>query len=272
MYSAYLDMLEPVYQNFYDASGHCKTPDITKNDVYYYLTAEPPQQGNQYFDQVPESKERSFLNIAEEYSINWKKQDYYHVCPGTQSPQGPYLVARVVANISSQTEAIDAALELWNHCQSRDSLAQSVYQYKILLGSEDKCSPVKLDKIVIYNRVPIPPTGGLSVTRHLKDQMLFLSKSCSPRASVPRFVWQPSVYSPVGLGEGIAYNMQNMTFSEPRADCLFNVIVKTRAIQTSLKTFCDLLSEEFEKKGLSKNIPFINKCKTDKDEKRWLIS
>ncbi len=272
MYSAYLDMLEPIYQHYYDDKGCCKTPNATKDKIYHYLTAEPPQQGNLYFDQVPEPQERSFLDIAEEPSITRNVQGYYHVYPGTQSPQGPYLVARVVANISSQTAAIDAALKLWGYCQSRETFAQSVYQYKILLGSEANLNPVKLDKIVIYNRVPNPPRGGLSVISHLKDQMRFLSGFCSPGASVPHFVWQPSSHSPVGLGEGIAYNMQDMTFSEPRADCLFNIIAKTREGQTPLINFLDLLSKEFEKTGLSKNIPFINKCKTKEDEKKWLIS
>lgn len=277
MYSAYFDMIETVYRNYYDENGNLKIQDITRDKIYYYLTSEPFQQGNQYFDSIPPSLMQSFLKISEEKLINWNSQSYYHVYPGNEPPKGPAVTVRVVANISSQTEAIKAACQLWEYCQNQKErrephpVACTINQYKILLGNNCNRQPVKMDKIVIYNKIPIPSNKRLSINLLLKEQMRFLSAFCPPQAPLPQFVWKPHSYSSVGYGEGIPYHYQDMTFSEPRADCLFTIIKNNRNRALSLDTFQKLLSQEFTKIGISGNIPFINKCKTQADETKWLI-
>lgn len=275
MYPAYLDMIETVYQNYFDVNGRCKTPNVKRDDIYNYLTSEPPQQGNRYFDPVDESLAQSFQNISKKHLIAWNIQQYYLIDPGKPRPEGCFLTARVVANIDSQTTAIKIACQLHDYCKNKQfpDITQTIYQYKILLGSPSNKKPVKLDKIVIYNDIPLSSKGEcLPISRILAQQMKYLSRHCSKHASLPQFVWQPSNYSSVGFGQGIAYGNQIMAFSEPRADCIYRVIAQRQSKNTSLNEFQNLLSKEFIRHGLSGNIPFINDCKSKASETKWLIS
>ncbi|EOS23218.1 hypothetical protein C806_02723 [Lachnospiraceae bacterium 3-1] len=272
MYSAYFDMITSVYQNYYDENGRCKAPNIKREEVYDFLTCEPPQEGNRYFDSVSKPLAQSFQKISQSSFINWNGRQYYFIDPGNGSPQSRFLVARVVANLISQTTAIKIACQLYDYCQNQQypQITQTIYQYKILLGNNSNRA-VKMDKIVIYNKIPLSPKGECPpISKILGQQMKYLSHFCSKHAGLPQFVWQPSRYSPVGFGEGIAYHRQDMTFSEPRADGVYDVITKTKSKNISPQEFQDLLSKEFKKRGLSDNIPFINHC-TKEAETKWLI-
>lgn len=263
MYSAYYDMLEPIYQNYYDSGSHRRrSNDITKEELYNYLTAEPYESGKQYFDSVPALIEQNFLRISEEHQID-KVSKYYLVYTGASRPQTKHLAARVVANITSQSKAVEAAMEIWNDSQNNKTFTESLYTYKIYLGRPDNSRPVKLDKIVLYNLIPCTEPSIFSA---LQAQMSFLYSFCTPGASLPHFVWQPTGHIPVGYGEGISHNFQEMTFSELRAECLLKVITTNETL--SFDDFQNALSKEFDKNGLSGNIPFINKC-GKADEGKW---
>ena len=160
MYSAYVDMITTVYQNYYDKNGRCKAPNIKRQDVYNFLTCESPQEGNRYFDPVSKSLAQRIQKISQSGFINWNRQQYYFIDPGNGSPQSRFLVARVVANLISQTTAIKIACQLYDYCQNKQypQITQTIAQYKILLGNNSN-GAVKMDKIVIYNKIPLSPKG-----------------------------------------------------------------------------------------------------------------
>lgn len=267
MYSAFFDMVKSVYLSYYNGNDTRILCPKDINEVYQGLTCVPPVQGNSYFNTVSRIIEQSFLKISDEKSIGWNSPKYYHVYAGNEPPSGAFVAARVVANISRQANAMEAACLLMDSCRSKTNLplTRTINQFKILLGSSNNSNPVKMDKFVIYNFLPLQ--GLTSVTLALKEQMEFLAYYCTDYDPLPQFVWRPRSKSPVGFGEGHDSPGEHMGFSSVRAGCIFNIVTKNPKI--TLSQFEKLLSAEFGKMKLSINIPFINQCSQD-DEKKWL--
>lgn len=267
MYSAYFNMIETIYHYYYDENDKRRFRVENKEQVYTYLTSVPPKLGNGYFNVIPQWLEHDFLKICEEKFINTSKQSYYHIYSDNEPPEKGYIVARTVANICRQTEAMEAACLLADAFQNKQHLpvTRTIYQFKILLGRASDSAYVKMDKIVIYNFLPLQKLA--SVAAALEEQMNFLSFYCLDYAPLPQFVARPFISSPVGFGEGHNSSLERMGFSYVRAGCIFNVVSKNEHI--SVQQFERLLSAEFKKNGLSENIPFINQC-AKKDEGKWL--
>ncbi len=266
MHQDYIYMIEKVYQRYFNPSGQCLKPNITFEEVYADLTSEPYRQEDPYFNEIPEHLKRALTKLPMETLVNWNKRDYLVIDPLTTPPEGAFLEVRVVANIYYQEYAIMAALQLYDGIFSKSPDARSISKLKILLGPNVP-DPVKTDKIVIYNRVPlnILDTQRISVAAYLEEQMSFLSRYCQNNAPLPAFVRSLYNHVPVGYGEGIDYKGQTMTFSEPRAQCVKQVLENSAGRSIDLKQFDKQLSDEFKKIKLSGNIPFINRCEIKKE-------
>lgn len=268
MNDEYLGMIQKVYQNYFDDSGKCKIQNVEKlemKDVYDCLTSEPYSQARGYFDEVSSDLIRLFQSKVERDIVNLDKTKYYIVYIGQQT-EGPTLSIRVVANIASQAAAIKIADDIYHNPQF-----PTIYQYKVLLGSpkEEKhteMEAIKSDKIVIYNKIPLPKDKKcLLISKYLDEQIRYLSNYCPSNALLPQFVLQPYKGIPVGVGEGVTYGNQAMAFSEPRAVSILEVIKQVGSKGIFLKDFNGLLSEKFKDHNLSDKIPYMN----SESEGKW---
>lgn len=249
-------VIRDIYQRFYDAGGRLIAPSATRNDVYDRLTTDPYETGNAYFEPLDTGRLQCIRNRKLfDTDVLLYSQKYYIRSTGNTPLSGSWVNVRVVANVNTQDSAIDVASTLSD--MAADQIGQMIDTYKVLLGVAGS-NPVKRDKIVIYLRVPIT-SGTISIYPQISTLLQMLSFYANTSAAPGPLIPFAKQYSDVDVayGEGIDYNGQKATFSEPRADAIYSVLASNRSCTGP--DFSQKLAKAFDQRGLSIKLPFANK-------------
>ncbi len=247
-----------IYQRFYNAAGELIAPSATRDDVYNRLTTDRCEAGNAYFELLDTDRLQYIAGRKLfDTGVILHLQKYYIKRTGNTPLSDRWVNVRVVVNVDTQGSAIDVVSTLSD--MAANQIGKMIYTYKVLLGVAGS-NPVKRDKIVIYLRVPIPTTsGGVYIFPQISILLEMLSFYANPSAAPGPLIPFAKQYLDVDVayGEGINYNGQEATFSEPRADAIYSVLASN--LSCSCPNFSQKLAKAFDQRGLSIKLPFANK-------------